>query len=224
LGSSITTPVFPTGSTDNLFAAHTTWETGLRFRLPGDKLELSYNFEKQAYTAPVATTVYVNGSPGNTFYYYPAFEASTHHVNVMAKLVSGQVLQWQSGIGVTIIHSHTIPGEYPSEGTATGDFTSHISWTAGWVNRISCHRFMAGIDLLCHVNEYYAASYPYVSGVVFNKINSFDLHNIYIGYKLRMHKTNDIDVYIDSRDLLQNSTSDLTDRRRYYGAGFKTIL
>lgn len=217
-GTGIST--LPTFQSGELFAPHTVWTAGLGFRKPDDKLVANYYFEKRGFTAP--TLVPVASGPG--FIYittYPLLQAYTHHINVMAKLLTGPSVEWQSGITATTIEIKGTMPPYPQKAYTTGDIYGYTSFTGGWVNRFSCKGFFAGFDLLYHINERQPSgnSLPYQ----YKKISSVDLQHVYAGCKIRVGKYA-AEVYLSSRNLLQNTDSDLTDRRRYYGAGFITTL
>ena len=47
---------------------------------------------------------------------------------------------------------------------------------------------------------------------------------MYLSYTTRIGKEHDLDLYISSRNLWENSLSDISDRRQYFGAGFKLAL
>ncbi|MBS1563024.1 MAG: hypothetical protein JST39_01490, partial [Bacteroidetes bacterium] len=109
---------------------------------------------------------------------------------------------------------------YPYKGTVTGDVSGKPSYTGGWINRFSCKRFFAGLDLLYYIDEHVINNS--VNGQLYKK-TSLDLQNIYAGMRVPVagHET---ELYINSRNPWQNHDSDITDGRRYYGAGFKVLL
>ena len=200
-----------------LYEPHTVWTAGAVYRRPGDRLVINYQYEKRDFTAPVQMQLPI-GAGFVTVTRYPLFQAYTHHINIMAKLATGNLFQWQSGITAT---STQVNVNIFSAATQ-GYLTSRESWTGGWINRISYKRFLAGIDLLYRINEYRLVRTGSVSEN--KKINSFDLQNVYAGFKIRAGKTHELEAYLCARNLLENNDSDLTDRRRYYGAGFKAML
>ncbi|HSC37448.1 MAG TPA: hypothetical protein VLD19_06245, partial [Chitinophagaceae bacterium] len=154
---------------------------------------------------------------------YPHLLSYTHHVDIMAKLVQGPLFEWQSGITATALRVKNTQNYSITNPVPAGDLHPPVSWTGGWVNRIGYKHFIAGADVLYHVNHYqfYQGG---LNGFGYNKLNLFDLQNIYLGYKIQLAKTHEVEIYLNSRNLVQNSNSDLTDRRRFYGAGFKATL
>jgi len=208
-------------ATGDLYKPHTVWTAGLGFRRPEDRLVLNYFYEERGFTAPIPVVV-PWGTGTTTIYTYPALQALTHHINATAKLAIGSLLQWQTGITATSMKIKGTMPPYPQKGSVAGDLYGHRSWTGGWINRIGYKRFTAGLDLLYHIGEYQPSnsSLPYQ----YRKINSFDLQYLYAGYKLKVGKVHDAEVYIAGRNLIESNDSDLSDRRRYGGAGFKMML
>jgi len=216
-------PVFGTGVTPMQFEAgelykpHTVWTAGAGYRRPGDRLVVNYQYERRDFTAPAQVQLPA-GTGFVTVTRYPLFQAYAHHINIMAKLVNGNLFQWQSGITAT---STRVKVNISSAGTQ-GYLTQRESWTGGWINRVSYKHFVAGIDLLYRINEYRLVRTGF--GVEGKYINSIDLQNVYAGCKIRAGKNHELEIYLNARNLLENNDSNLTDRRRYYGAGFKTVL
>ncbi len=219
-GTVVYTPVTVPNQYASLFGAHTIWTTGATLRLDVDKLLVNYNFEQRDFTSPQEI---INVIPGTSTYYvdYPRTQSFTHHIGVSTKIKLGSSFQWQPGITLTNIRVKGNAVYFP-EGNLPGDFSPYTSWSGGWVNRISAKRFFAGLDILYHLGTYGQPSGVMANYYLYSKKNSVDLQNIYLGYAIQVCKTHAVDIYINSRNLAQNSASDLTDWRRYYGAGFKT--
>jgi hypothetical protein len=222
-GNMVLTPTTVPNQYASLFGAHTIWSAGATLRLAGDKLLVNYNFEKRDFTSPQEVAYVI---PGTSTYYtdYPGMQSFTHHIGVSTKIKLGSSFQWQPGITLTNIRLKGNTVYYFSPETPPGDFNPYTSWTGGWVNRISSKRFFAGLDILYHLGTYGQSSGNLSYYYLYSKTNSVDLQNIYLGYTVQVCKTHAVDIYINSRNLAQNSASDLTDRRRFYGAGFKTSL
>ena len=211
----------PNWDIGDLYAAHTTWMAGLGFRRPNDRLVMNYYFERRTFTSTEAVMVFSPGG-GSGILTYPHLLSNTHHVDIMAKLVEGPSFQWQSGITATAMRVKNTENYSSANPLPTGDLVPPVSWTGGWVNRIGYKHFIAGADVLYHV--YYYQPFHGLNGFEYKQLNLFDLQDIYLGYKIQLAKTHEAEVYLNSRSLVQNSNSDLTDRRRFYGAGFTLTL
>jgi hypothetical protein len=101
-------------------------------------------------------------------------------------------------------------------------------WTGGYTNRLDYKVFFAGLDALYQAGERpnnllnaFATSPTYIAPS--NK-NSFTVQNFYFGARLKIPHLSYAEIYVNSRNILQNNGSDITDGRRFYGAGFKCGL
>lgn len=156
---------------------------------------------------------------------YPDLQSSSHFMRVAGKIVDGKTFGWQSGMTAAIISTkfNVPPGEIlPQPG---GDFNSaHPSWTGGWVNQLRFKDLSFGVNLQYHYSEIINAVNGQTIPGTTSTLNSILLQYVYAGYRLKLAKGNPLEIYIDSRNLLQGSKSDLTDRRRYVGVGGKLGL
>ncbi len=101
-------------------------------------------------------------------------------------------------------------------------------WSGGFTNRFNYKTFFAGLDLLYQIGDrnynLYNLNLTLDTRTVPLDNNSFSLQNLYVGERLKIAKLNYAEVYINGRNILQNNSSNITDNRRYFGAGFKVAL
>jgi hypothetical protein len=98
-------------------------------------------------------------------------------------------------------------------------------WTGGFTNRFAYRDYFAGLDILYQLGqrpyslEHWLATDPNYAAPSNN--NSFSLQNLYIGARLKVDNWKYAEVYISTRNILQNNSSKITDERRLYGIGCK---
>ena len=101
------------------------------------------------------------------------------------------------------------------QGEPAGDlYPAHVSWTGGWVNRVRVGGFSAGMDLLYHFKETVA-----VANSGNTTLNSVLVPNVYAGYRWKLAKTRELELFVESRGLVRSKSNDLLDDRRYYTLG-----
>ncbi len=120
---------------------------------------------------------------------------------------------------------------YPGTSLFTYGFANQFAykgWSAGvdfqyGVNKILRHRFLAS-------EIYYDADgNPHYPNTM-EKINNFQLRNVYIGYKvpLKVKKIKSLEVYVNGRNLYEKGQQQITvnfiEDRKFIGAGFKLGL
>jgi hypothetical protein len=200
-------PVFPT---------YWTWEAGVRYTGAKGRLDISYNFEHRI-SSGLGIEDWSNGWQNVT---YPVWYSSLHHLDIRLKVVDIAGASWRSGLNVTLLRTTiNLEGTTENEVVPVGDVAPNPwSWTGGWVNRVQVKDFSAGLDLLYHFNE--TIGY----GVDQTKLNSVATPNVYVGYRFHPGREKVLEVFIDSRDLIRNSSSDVVDPRRYYTIGGKLGL
>jgi hypothetical protein len=205
------------------------WETGITFSSWGQRLQIEYQFERRNYT----TLAYVAPPMGGGFNYLITHEwkSSQHHADIRVKLIDGNSLYWQMGLNVTLLKSKTDSiYEVLVGNQIMGDCSPNKnSWTGGWTNRLSIKNVTAGFDLLYHFGEAIWTTNSN-NGYIAGNVTTTGYHhsiltpNIYLGYRFNLSPTRKLEVYIQSRGLLQNTTSDLLDKRKYYTIGGKFNL
>jgi hypothetical protein len=190
-----------------------TWEAGMRYSGVKGRLEISYQFEHRI-SAGLGIETYSNGWEGPA---YPEWYSELHHLDIRVKVVGTTGASWRTGLSVTGLRTTVKTGDSTTLETApVGEMApTPWSWTGGWVNRIRVNHFTAGLDLLYHFNE--AAGY-------YGKLNSVATPNVYVGYELHVARTEALEFYVESRDLIMSHNSDVTDPRRYYTIGGKLTM
>jgi len=102
-------------------------------------------------------------------------------------------------------------------------------WSGGFVNRFDYKGYFAGVDILYQLGSRPISMLDVQDNqqggyVIPANINSFTLQSLYMGTRLKINKLKYAEIYINSRNVLQNKTSDITDNRRFIGVGFKAGL
>jgi hypothetical protein len=106
-------------------------------------------------------------------------------------------------------------------------------WSGGMTNRFTYKNYFGGIDLLYQAGERPADlvnalvlndNAPEIPAVSNLNNNSFTIQNIFFGLRFKVRYTKFVELYASGNNIFQNSSSTITDGRRYYGLGFKTGL
>jgi len=101
-------------------------------------------------------------------------------------------------------------------------------WSGGFTNRFTYKTFFAGLDVLYQAGERPYSLLGTVAGtanyVAPSNNNSFSLQNLYAGKQIRIPHLKYAEAFLNGRNILQNKSSDITDNRRFFGAGFKVGL
>jgi hypothetical protein len=196
------------------FPTYWTWEAGTRYTGVNGRLAVSYNFEHR-----ISSGLGTNGY-GNIFEStYPRWYSSLQHLDIRVKVVDAERVSWRSGFNVTVLRTtENNEGILQLDNAPIGDVApGPWTWTGGWVNRIQVKDFSAGLDLLYHFNE----TSPVANQ---GKLNSAATPNVYLAYRLHFGRATVLELFVDSRDLIQSANSDVTDPRRYYTVGGKLDL
>jgi hypothetical protein len=196
---------FQTGGNE-LYRTFKTLTAGIEIAPAKSKFTISYLFEKRNYVTTIELSTPTTGG-------YQPVNTNTvvylNTINVNYKLVNTASLKWQTGINATSIKQKI---DYFSLTTGAG------AWTGGFTNRFENKNIFWGADVLYLVGQNLGnIESP-------QKVNSFVLQNLYAGAKIKVAHLKDAEVFINSRNMLQNKTSDITDNRRFYGLGFKLGL
>ena len=196
---------FQTGDND-LYRTFKTLTAGIEIVPSKSKFSISYLFEKRDYVTTIQLSTPTTGG------YAPVNTNTTTYlntVNINYKLFNTATFKWQTGINATSIKQKI---DYFSLTTGAG------AWTGGFTNRFESKNIFWGADVLYMFGQnLYNIASP-------QKINSFVLQNLYAGAKIKVAHLKDAEVFINSRNIAQNKTSDITDNRRFYGLGFKLGL
>jgi hypothetical protein len=211
----------------NPYQYYNTYQAGLIFGLLKN-LTLSYNFSENyyfglvEYEAPDGT----NGSTISESYYNNKFITNRFGLNYS---FHSSNFNWQTGLNAT--ETKLVVVDVPN-GPETSPYSSYLDaghrWTGGFTNRLAYKSLFAGVDVLYQLGERpYSLEYWLPNGPGYmppsNK-NSFSLQNLYVGTRLKIAQLQYAEIYIDTRNIIQNKSSDITDERRLYGLGFKLDL
>jgi hypothetical protein len=193
-------------------------QTGATFQLPGNRLMISYNYEKRDFTT-LATYNLPIGTGYYTAWTNTDLNADAHRLGIMAKVIEQKAVTWFSGLNITTIKLKTDDTRVFTGIDAVGDYkTADPSWTGGFTNRVSYKGIKVGADLLYHFDQQQLPGYISTA-----KTNSLVLQNVYAGYQFSLPKGRTLEVYADCRNLTRNEKSTIRDRK-FYGLGFKAQL
>ncbi|HTD98724.1 MAG TPA: hypothetical protein VK668_05535 [Mucilaginibacter sp.] len=196
---------FQTGGNE-LYRTFKTLTAGIEIAPAKSRFTISYLFEKRDYVTTIELSTPTTGG------YQPVNTNTTTYlntINVNYKLFNTATFKWQAGINAT-----SIKQKIDYFGLITGAGT----WTGGFTNRLEHKNIFWGADVLYLFGQnLYNIASP-------QKINSLVLQNLYAGAKIKVAHLKDAEVFINSRNIAQNKTSDITDNRRFYGFGFKLGL
>ena len=197
---------------------------GLTVAPQKSNLVFSYFFDKRTYMGPVYVFVPFGANEVQYEVYFYSINSIQHRFSVDYKLFKSSVFSWTTGINTTMIkQSYNDDSAYkltsPVEGSG--------EWTGGWVNRLNYLSFFAGLDVLYEINgKTYnsAATLETYGSYTANRVNSFSLQNLYVGYRIKTTKLKGLNVFANARNLFQNQKEVITDSRKYYGLGFDLSL
>jgi hypothetical protein len=201
-----------------------TWQAGLSFATSGNRLRISYSYERRNYITDGTYLALLSTDVSHSHAYVPERKSDLHHLDVRWKVLEGKGAKWETGMTVTGLRSKQyihLPDSiyFPVVATyyvvnPTGDMApSAMSWTGGWVNRVRVGAFDAGFDLLYHFGERIYTT-PYGTSGSSYRLNSVMTPTLYLGYRWKA-----MEVFIQSRGLARSKSSDLPDNRRYYTVG-----
>ena len=137
--------------------------------------------------------------------------------------VNAAGFNWRTGLNVTEAKVQ------PDESIFSG-FTTYLAdghrYSGGFTNRFTCGPLFAGLDILYQFGE---RPLTLQSVTIENltappHVNSVSLQSLYFGTRLKINQTKYAELFVNTRNILQNNSSDITDSRRFYGLGFKVDL
>jgi hypothetical protein len=185
----------------------------------GKNFTINYNFGSYFYEAVGVLEVPAgpNYTQGEAFYLND--KATTNRIGLNYDFHSGG-FTWRTGLNaaetkLTLTDQNELATQYNTQ-----YLTGH-RWSGGFTNRFTCKSFFAGLDILYQLGER-----PYfVNGELpttpTNPKNSFALQSLYAGTQLKINGVKYAEAFINTRNLLQNTSSDITDNRRFVGLGVK---
>jgi hypothetical protein len=201
------------------------WETGATYTGWKDRLTIQYTFEQRNFLKSLV----IEPPNGGYSVVYPGWQSMLQHVDIRVKVLDAGEVHWMTGMNATLLrnkssfnYTNTYTYIYSPGGKQDvgDDAPSPASWTGGWVNRVQVKRFTAGFDLLYHFGERTEGS---SSNDTIN-VNSVITPNIYIGYSWHLSRVRALELFVESRGLIRNSSNDLLDDRRYYTVGGKMSI
>lgn len=178
------------------------WEVGIGAVAAGGRWKFNYNFERRN----IYKMVFIPLPAGTGVAYavgYPNGPSALHHFSVETTAGSGARWEWRSRLQVTLLRSKLDPTSlriYESDVAGDKD-PDKLSWTGGWVNRVRVGRLEGGLDLLWHSGEWVTP-------------------NVFAGYWWGKA----VEVFVEGRGMIRNTSSTLMDARRYYTVGGKFTL
>jgi hypothetical protein len=210
----------------NPFGSYNSFQAGGVLSL-SQNLTLNYCFDYRYFKAL-----------GHALYgFYPNYEVLQYYYQ--DKIITNRIgitytpkltgVNWKIGLNASESSLLIKPSDSYTDQYSTNDLGKGYRWSGGFTNRISCKNYFAGIDVLFQVGDRYYNIYNLPLNNSNSRTtpldnNSFSLQNLYVGERLKISKLNYAEVYINGRNILQNSSSSITDNRRYFGAGFKVAL
>ncbi len=221
-GNSTATGVY-TVAARNPYRQYNNFQAGFEFAIIKN-LTLSYNYlnYQSEDVLQVAVPVGANGSATELAYYYD--KVSTNRIALNYTYNISQ-FNWRTGLNAS---ESLVKPEDPT--FANDTYRSYLSnghrYSGGFTNRFAYRSFFAGLDLLYQSGDRLitlASIDPYKPGAPAH-INSVSLQSLYFGTRIRINGSRYAEVFANTRNMLQNNTSDITDNRRFYGLGFKLDL
>jgi hypothetical protein len=200
------------------------WETGASYTGWKNRLTIQYTYERRNFLK----TLVIFPANSNGTSEFPEWVSTLQHLDIRVKVLDAEGVRWLTGVNATLLqnNSHFMYVDYPNNYAKQDigdDSPSPGSWTGGWVNRVQVNRFTAGFDLLYHFGESVLGG-SYIVSPDTAKVNSVITPNIYVGYSWHLPGEGVLELFVESRGLIQNSTNDLLDDRRYYTVGGKLSL
>lgn len=182
------------------------WEAGVSYTGWGGRLQLAYTYERRVTTTYGAVQL----SNGWVTVNYVDWHSSLHHADLRIAVLDGPGVSWRTGVNATLLRSVASPNSaFEVVEPSVGDIAPQPwSATGGWVNRVQIKEFSAGLDFIYH----------------FGGGSEFVTPNGYLGYRFRFAHERTFEVFVDSRGLIRNGYSNLSDIRRYYTLGGKLAI
>lgn len=204
------------------YKEYNNYQAGLVLGL-SKKFTLNYSFA-YGYYKTLAAVVIPQGANGSvTGLIYLDDKIISNRIGLTYDYNSG-AFSWKPGFNIAesslqLIQQPLINTEYLDKGHR---------YTGGFTNRFGYKNFFAGLDVLYQFGErpfaLIATPINEPGNLADIGNNSFSLQSLYAGTRIRVSHLKYAEVFINSRNLLQNKSSDITDNRRFLGLGFKLGL
>lgn len=224
-----TTSLYFLGVPINPYTQYNSYQLGTMIKIVGN-LTFSYAFEYRYYQAP-SLIAYPTYPTYQTEIVYFNDKTTSNRFTINYSYRSAN-FSWRTGLNIAgeklqFIKDQNLLNAY------LGDNNRFLNrghrWSGGFTNRLDYKGCFAGADVLYQLGSrpisILDAQVNQQGGYVIPaNINSFSLQNLYAGTRLKINKLNYAEIYINSRNILQNKNSDITDNRRFIGLGFKAGL
>ncbi|MGZ3999326.1 MAG: hypothetical protein ACXVIY_01795 [Mucilaginibacter sp.] len=209
----------------NALKSYNNYQAGFTLEL-WKNFNFSYNFRENYHWIYAAFVVPDGGNGSEVIDALQDAKFITHSVALDYHLHSGN-FDWATGLTATTSKFQLI-GQPVSQNQPNTYLSTGHRWTGGFANRLMYKNLFAGLNILYQMGErpYDLQNWiPNLPGYVppSNK-NSFSLQNLYIGERVKINHLKYAEIYLNTRNILQNNSSDITDERRFYGFGFKLNL
>jgi len=184
------------------------WQTGVAYASRDKRFSAQYSLEQRKFCIVMAAA--------NAGVLYAPWTTSFHRTEVRFRVVDDKKINWLTGLNVNLMraknNSPTFVYNYYPLVVPVGDvYPAKYSWTGGWVNRLTAGCFTAGLDLTYHLGVA-----TLTTGYVKNTVV---LPNLYAGYRWELPHARRLEVFVESRGLVMNTSTALADGRRFYTAG-----
>jgi len=220
----VTTIIYPANNF-NPYQEYNNYQAGAVLGLCKN-FALNYNFEYHYYQTigEIYVPVGANEEAGEAVYLND--KTITNHIGLNYNFNSG-AFAWRTGLNATESKLNLTDPDQLGENAYAQYLVGH-RWSGGFTNRFSYKTFFAGLDILYQLGERPNDLTDVIAGSIINTIaihtNSFALQNLYAGTQLKITHVKYAEAFINTRNILQNNSSDITDNRRYVGLGFKVGL
>jgi hypothetical protein len=202
------------------YKAATQWQAGTGLSLFEKKLRINYNYlnaEQRLLTVmelPIASSspVFITA--------IGKYLRRQHYVSIEGDIVRRNNFTWTSGLYFNNINNRS---RYDNLNVNDPhNYKDHLS-TGGFVNRIQCKKFYAGLDLVYLLNFNERTTIDYQPTVI--KHNVLQVANIFVAYQFNCWRFNHAEFFINGRNLVDSDTYPIsTDYRKYFGGGFNVSL
>lgn len=194
-------------------------QAGLMYSSPNNRVQINYNYDNREYLEQVLRPVVVPPNGMAWAYTWINYAYAGHRLGLTTRIIDRPDFSWSLGFNATTFSiKYKDPQVTPLPNNEIFNNNDKTLWTGGFTNRLFYKKFIFGLDLLYLLNEE-----RYSNSAVPKNFNNWRINNVYAGYHLQV-KGRQLEVYISSRNCLQNKNSFFIDDRQFYGAGFKIAL
>jgi hypothetical protein len=205
----------------NPYQQYNSFQAGFEFTFLKN-LVLSYSYwDYQSQDQLVVILPYGANQTESVLQYY--YDKVTTNRIALNYTVNSPIFTWKTGLNVAEARVQPDEPIFNAYGAYLAD--GH-RYSGGFTNRFTCGSLFAGLDILYQIGE---RPLTLQSVTIENlnappHVNSVSLQSLYFGARLKVSHTQHAELFVNTRNILQNNTSDITDNRRFYGLGFKVDL